>query len=44
MCELTITPLCDIFDLLLGIGLILLGLSLLAIVITTEICYFRKKQ
>lgn len=42
MNELTITPICDIFDLLLGIGLIALGLCGLAIVITVEIFYFRR--
>lgn len=42
MTELTITPLADIFDLLLGIGLIALGLSILAVVITVEIYHFRK--
>jgi hypothetical protein len=41
MTELHIEPLCSIFDLLLGIGLIALGLSILAIVITVEIYYFR---
>lgn len=42
MNELTITPICDIFDLLLGIGLIALGLCGIAIVITVEIFYFRR--
>ena len=40
--ELIITPLCDIFDLLLGIGLIALGISGLIVVATVEIYYFRK--
>lgn len=42
MVELHIEPLCDIFDLLLGIGLIGLGLCGFAIIITIEICYFRR--
>lgn len=42
MTELHIEPLCKTTDLLLGIGLILLGLCILAIIITVEICYFRK--
>lgn len=39
--ELHIEPLVHFTDLLLAIGLIGLGLSILAIIITVEICYFR---
>ena len=42
MTELTITPLCDIFDLLLGIGLIALGVCGWIVIITIEIYYFRR--
>ena len=42
MSTLTITPTADIFDLLLGIGLIALGLSILVVVVMVEIFYFRK--
>lgn len=42
MVELHIEPLVHFTDLLLAIGLIGFGLSILAIVITVEICYFRK--
>lgn len=38
MTELIITPAADIFDLLLGIGLIALGLAIMAVLITIEIC------
>lgn len=44
MTELHIEPLCSIFDLLLGIGLIALGLCGFAIVITVEIYYFRRRK
>lgn len=44
MIELHIEPLCKTTDLLLGIGLILLGLCILAIIITVEICYFRNPK
>lgn len=44
MVELHIEPICSIFDLLLGIGLIALGLCGFAIIITVEICYFRKPK
>lgn len=40
--ELHIEPLVHFTDLLLAIGLIGLGLCGFAIVITVEICYFRK--
>jgi hypothetical protein len=41
MVELHIEPLVTVADLLIAIGLIGLGLSILAIIITVEICYFR---
>ncbi len=44
MVELHIEPLADIFDLLLGIGLIGLGLCGLAVIITVEIFYFRNPK
>lgn len=40
--ELHIEPLVHFTDLILAIGLIGLGLSILAVVITVEIYYFRK--
>lgn len=42
MVELHIEPLVHFTDLLLAVGLIGLGLSILAIVVTVEIYYFRK--
>lgn len=42
MVELHIEPLVHFADLILSIGLIGLGLSILAVVITVEIYYFRK--
>lgn len=39
---LRIIPLADVFDLLIGIGLILLGLSIQAVIIAIIICNFRK--
>ena len=42
MTELHIEPLCSIFDLLLGIGFIALGLCGLAVIATIEIYHFRK--
>lgn len=42
MTELRIIPLVNVADLLIAIGLIGLGLCGFAIVITVEICYFRK--
>lgn len=39
--ELHIEPLATIGDLILSIGLIGLGLSILAVIITVEIYYFR---
>lgn len=44
MTELHIEPLYKTTDLLLGIGLILLGLCILAIIITVDICYFRNPK
>lgn len=38
---LYIEPLVNFADLILAIGLIGLGLSILAIIITVEVCYFR---
>ena len=43
-CELIITSQATIFDLLLGVGLIGLGLSIMAVMITIEICYFRNQK
>lgn len=42
--NLTITGAADIFDLLLGIGLIALGLSCMAVMVTIEICGRRKNR
>lgn len=44
MVELHIEPLVHFTDLLLAIGLIGLGLSILAILITVEIYYFRNPK
>ena len=43
-CELIITSQATIFDLLFGLGFIALGLAIMAVLITVEICYFRNQK